>query len=468
MTKKKNNNVKIQKKENKNGEKKSKNNEKTFFIVGGLVLLVAIAVGLFLFFSVKNYTITFNTDDGSNVANIVAKENTIVTLPINTTKDGYVFSGWTDEKGTPVNAKIKLTRNTTLTAIWISEEAETITITFDSAGGTKVNSIILEKGSELLLPENPEKSGYTFICWVDKNETPIYDKALLSEDTSLTATWKKDSASSSETSTISATSISLNNNSVAMIVNNTATLTATVSPSNTTNKTVVWYSSDESVVTVDKNGRLKAVGLGKATITVKTSNGKTATATVTSDVKSLSISLSKSAISYYGSKTATATVNVDTNGYALKSEDLDINASTRIGKTGAAKYTIDKNIVTITALTTGNAGSVIVTAKVGNKTETKTVFVEKKLTLSEGSSNTATCNTNTWVCSFSGESTLHLTSNINVTWSYNSQSNVVANSASTSNSLIIYLNNVKQTGLPIEVSTAGGQSQSIIVNAPGK
>ena len=54
-------------------------------------------------------------------------------------------------------------------------------------------------------------------------------------------------------------------------------LTATVSPSNATDKTVSYSSSDSKVATVSQDGTITAVGYGKAVITAKTSNGKTAT-----------------------------------------------------------------------------------------------------------------------------------------------------------------------------------------------
>ena len=63
-------------------------------------------------------------------------------------------------------------------------------------------------------------------------------------------------------------------------VGNSGTLSATVTPSNATNKTLVWTSSNTSVATVN-NGVVTAVGAGKATITVTTVNGYKATATVT-------------------------------------------------------------------------------------------------------------------------------------------------------------------------------------------
>lgn len=57
-------------------------------------------------------------------------------------------------------------------------------------------------------------------------------------------------------------------------------LTATIEPDNTTDQSLSWSSSDTSVVTIDENGKITAVGKGEATITVTTSNGKTVTCQV--------------------------------------------------------------------------------------------------------------------------------------------------------------------------------------------
>lgn len=60
------------------------------------------------------------------------------------------------------------------------------------------------------------------------------------------------------------------------------TLTATVLPVNTSDKTVAWKSSDATVATVDTNGKVTAIKAGKTDITVTTkSGGKTAKCTVT-------------------------------------------------------------------------------------------------------------------------------------------------------------------------------------------
>ncbi len=63
---------------------------------------------------------------------------------------------------------------------------------------------------------------------------------------------------------------------------NTGQLTATVTPSDATNKAVVWSSSNQAVATVDAAGKVTARGVGTATITCETvDGGKTATCAVT-------------------------------------------------------------------------------------------------------------------------------------------------------------------------------------------
>ena len=68
---------------------------------------------------------------------------------------------------------------------------EAITITFDTKGGSIIDSITIGKDTELTLPKEPTRDGYVFKGWVDKNETPMYNKVLLAEDTTLYAIWEK-------------------------------------------------------------------------------------------------------------------------------------------------------------------------------------------------------------------------------------------------------------------------------------
>ncbi|MBR6846282.1 MAG: Ig domain-containing protein [Bacteroidaceae bacterium] len=66
----------------------------------------------------------------------------------------------------------------------------------------------------------------------------------------------------------------------------TLQLTATVTPDNATDKSVIWSSSNPSVATVDANGLVTAVSSGRTTITATTADGsnKTATCAVTVNI----------------------------------------------------------------------------------------------------------------------------------------------------------------------------------------
>lgn len=82
-------------------------------------------------------------------------------------------------------------------------------------------------------------------------------------------------------STIYPSSVGINYTSCTMNVGNTKQLYATVYPTNATNKAVYWSSSNSQIVSVSSSGKLTAKAPGVATITAKTSNGKTRTCQVT-------------------------------------------------------------------------------------------------------------------------------------------------------------------------------------------
>ena len=81
---------------------------------------------------------------------------------------------------------------------------------------------------------------------------------------------------------VAVTGVSISKTSLSLTEEDTETLTASVSPADATNKTITWSSSNTSVVTVDANGKVTAVGAGSATITAASSDGyKTASCSVT-------------------------------------------------------------------------------------------------------------------------------------------------------------------------------------------
>lgn len=82
-----------------------------------------------------------------------------------------------------------------------------------------------------------------------------------------------------------ASGLTLDKTSLDMNVSDNNTLTATVQPSNASNKAIKWTSSDSTVVSVDSTGKITALKEGSATITATTTDGTNLTATCTINVK---------------------------------------------------------------------------------------------------------------------------------------------------------------------------------------
>lgn len=80
--------------------------------------------------------------------------------------------------------------------------------------------------------------------------------------------------------TIAPSAISLSSSTITLYAGENAVLSATISPTNATDKTITWSTSNSKVATVS-GGKIVAKAAGTATITAKTSNGKTATCKVT-------------------------------------------------------------------------------------------------------------------------------------------------------------------------------------------
>ena len=83
------------------------------------------------------------------------------------------------------------------------------------------------------------------------------------------------------TNIVKPTGVSLSPATLKLKAGASGSITATVTPSNATDKTVTWKSSNDKVASVDASGTVKAVAEGTATITATTSNGLSDTATVT-------------------------------------------------------------------------------------------------------------------------------------------------------------------------------------------
>lgn len=101
--------------------------------------------------------IIFDTDGGTTVETITKIPGESVTAPSNPTKEGYTFVGWNQEIPTTMPDE-----DLTIKAIWSINQ---YTITFNTNGGTEINSITLNYGETITKPSNPTKAYSDFIGW---------------------------------------------------------------------------------------------------------------------------------------------------------------------------------------------------------------------------------------------------------------------------------------------------------------
>ena len=126
---------------------------------------------------INQYTITFDTNGGSEIAPITQDYGTEITAPDNPTRKGYTFKGWDKEIPETMPAD-----NITVKAQW---ETNQYTITFDTNGGSEIAPITQDYGTEITAPDNPTRKGYTFKGW--DREIP---ETMPAENITIKARWK--------------------------------------------------------------------------------------------------------------------------------------------------------------------------------------------------------------------------------------------------------------------------------------
>lgn len=221
-----------------------------------------------------DYTVLFEVKDGSGETNSRQCEYTI--------QD-------------PTNAESPVFLNASPANNSDIQKGGSTTVTVNGAGG-KINTNLLFYKTEVLDPDGERVNtvyyqlGNRVTFTADKLGTYTVNMYIQNSDkknTTIMATYTYTSVDefiSSDTDTdetVAVTGVTLDKKTAELKVGESATLKATVNPSDATDKSVTWSSSDEKVATVT-NGTVKAVAAGTATITVTTKDGGfTATCEVT-------------------------------------------------------------------------------------------------------------------------------------------------------------------------------------------
>lgn len=138
---------------------------------------------------IKLYTITFDTDGGSEVAFQRIYEGTSVSTVKAPKKEGYGFDGWfIGDK--PFDFNTKIYEDTTLKAHWRILK----TVTLDTQGGQVLAALKIKIGDKAS-PATPKKAGRKFLGWfTDEACTQTFDKtSAINEDITLYAKWELNS-----------------------------------------------------------------------------------------------------------------------------------------------------------------------------------------------------------------------------------------------------------------------------------
>ena len=191
---------------------------------------------------INQYTITFDTNGGSEIAPITQDYGTEITAPDNPTRKGYTFKGWDKEIPETMPAE-----NITVTAQW---EINRYTITFDTAGGSDIAPITQDYGTNITAPADPTREGYTFIGW-DK----AIPTTMPAENITVTAQWKDSGKPTGE--------IKINENSWKAFLNNitfglffkdTQTVTINAADNSGETVTVEYLLSDKELTKAEFDG----------------------------------------------------------------------------------------------------------------------------------------------------------------------------------------------------------------------
>ena len=128
----------------------------------------------------NQYTLTFDSDGGSDVAAITQDYGTKIETPAAPTKTGYTFAGWDNEIPETMPAE-----SMSFKAQWTINQ---YTLTFNADNGTEDVEITQDYGTKFDTPADPTREGYTFAGWdMDIPET------IPAEDMSFTALWSVNS-----------------------------------------------------------------------------------------------------------------------------------------------------------------------------------------------------------------------------------------------------------------------------------
>ena len=282
------------------------------------------------------------------------------------------FPEATESRKKLINKKSWFIRDDGLLPYYISFETRTLSLT----KGAVHTLVLTKKGIDENETVMLTSSAPTTVRIIDATSLKI--QGIKEGTTTITAivaangSHEKLVATCEVTVSVPVTGITLSETKLPLLKGATAKLTATVSPTDATNKKVRWSSNNTMVATVE-NGTVTAVSAGNATITVTTEDGshtaRCEVVVVTDPVPATGVTLSQTKLSLLKGATAKLTATVSPTGATNRKVTWSSNNTT--------VATVENG--TVTAVSAGNA-IITVTTEDGNHTATCEVTVTVPVT----------------------------------------------------------------------------------------
>ena len=149
---------------------------------------------LFAKWSQDEFTVTFDTGAGSKIDPVQVHRGETIEKPVDPAREGYVFGGWYTSSSYYREWDFsydKVTEDMTLYARW----DEKYTVTFDSAGGSAVESQEVEPGGKVTRPGDPARDEYAFDGWYTSEYYYTewdFDNDTVNRNMTLFAKWSRD------------------------------------------------------------------------------------------------------------------------------------------------------------------------------------------------------------------------------------------------------------------------------------
>ncbi len=112
-----------------------------------------------------NYTITFDTNDGTPVAAITQASSTSVSKPADPSKTGCAFAGWYTDEALTVAVTWPYTMGAADVTFYAKWTGNQYTVSFESYDGSPVTAITQNYNTPAVKPTDPAKTGFIFAGW---------------------------------------------------------------------------------------------------------------------------------------------------------------------------------------------------------------------------------------------------------------------------------------------------------------